>query len=187
LKSLNWSEVRPEWGLARNAAFIVGPRELTKEMDLDGRCFLHSYRWDIDEEGKLLETILTAPMVVAQWINSQYLFSTLDNVNYGSGSKITQNVVGKLGIMQGNGSDLMQGLPLQSVNKTDDLTYHEAIRLQVIVYAPRSRIDSIIEKNPILNTLFFNHWVILVAIDHIDNKPYRLIGKEEWIEIEVET
>ena len=186
-RSSNWAEVRPEWGLARNAAFVIGPRNLTKEVDLDGRCFLHSYNWEDDESGKFLETILTAPMVVAEWINTQYFFSTLNNIAYGSGSKITHNVTGKFGIMQGNGSDLMQGLPLQSVNKTDDLTYHEAIRLQVIVYAPRSRIDSIIEKNAILNTLFFNHWVILVAIDPIDNKPYRLIGKEEWIEIEVET
>jgi hypothetical protein len=39
-------------------------------------------------------------MVVAQWINSQYLFSTLDNVAFGGGSKITKNITGKVGIMQ---------------------------------------------------------------------------------------
>lgn len=186
-RSSDWSEVRPEWGLARNAAFIIGPRSLTKDLDLDGRCFLHSYAWAEDEAGKSLETILTAPVVVAEWINTQYFFSTLNNIAYGSGSKITHNVIGKFGVMQGNGSDLMQGLPLQSVNKTDDLSYHEAMRLQVIVYAPRSRIDSIIEKHTILQTLLFNHWVILVAIDPLDSKPYRLIGKAEWVEIKVET
>jgi len=186
-RSSDWAEVRPEWGLARNAAFIIGPRSLTKDLDLDGRCFLHSYKWEEDEAGKSLETILTAPMVVAEWINTQYFFSTLNNIAYGSGSKITHNVTGKFGIMQGNSSDLMQGLPLQSVNTTDDHCYHEAIRLQVIVYAPRSRIDSIIEKQSILQTLLFNHWVILVAIDPLDSKPYRLIGKAAWVEIKVET
>jgi len=186
-RSSNWAEVRPEWGLARNAAFIIGPRNLTKDLDLDGRCFLHSYRWEQDEEGKFLETILTAPMVVAEWINTQYFFSTLNNIAYGSGSKITHNVTGKFGVMQGNGSDLMQGLPLQSVNTTDDLSYHEAMRLQVIVYAPRSRLDAIINKHGVLQTLLFNDWVILVAIDPLDSKPYRLIGKEEWAEIKVDT
>lgn len=184
-RSSDWAEVRPEWGLARNAAFIIGPRSLTKDLNLDGRCFLHSYEWEEDEEGKSLETILTAPLVVAEWINTQYFFSTLNNTAYGSGSKITHNVTGKFGIMQGNSSDLMQGLPLQSVNTSDDHCYHEAMRLQVIVYAPRSRIDLIVEKHLILQTLFFNHWVILVAIDPKDSKSYRLTGKKEWVDITV--
>lgn len=185
-RSSNWAEVRPEWGLARNAAFIIGQRNLTKDLDLNGRCFLHSYRWEDDEAGTCLEAILTGPMVVAEWINTQYFFSTVNNIAYGSGSKITHNVIGKFGVMQGNGSDLMQGLPLQSVNTTDDLTYHEAMRLQVLVYAPTARLDSIIEKHRVLQTLFFNDWVILVAIDPINNKPYRLIAKAQWAEIEVD-
>jgi len=179
-RSSDWAEVRPEWGLARNAAFIIGPRNLTKKLSLDGRCFLHSYDWDADDEGKSLESILTGPMVVAEWINTQYLFSTLNNGAYGSGSKITHNVTGKFGVMQGNGSDLMQGLPLQSVNVTDDRPYHEPMRLQVIVYAPRCKIDPIIEKHPLLRTLVFNHWVVLIAIDPNEDKPYRLIADAEW-------
>lgn len=182
-RSSDWSELRPEWGLARNAAFIIGPRSLTKNLDLVGRCFLHSYEWGEDGEGKSLETILTAPMIVAEWINTQYFFSTLNNTAYGSGSKITHNVTGKFGIMQGNSSDLMQGLPLQSVNINDDDSYHEPMRLQVVVYAPRSRLESIIEKHAILQTLLFNHWIILAAIDPKDSKAYQLVGKAEWVEI----
>lgn len=186
-RSSDWAEVRPEWGLARNAAFIIGPRGLTKDLNLDGRCFLHSYEWKEDDKGTSLETILTAPMVVAEWINAQYFFSTLNNIAYGSGSKITHNITGKFGVMQGNSSDLMQGLPLQSVNINDDRYYHEPMRLQVIVYAPRYRIDLIIAKHAILQNLLFNHWVILVAIDPMDSKAYRLIGKATWEEIPVET
>lgn len=164
-RSLSWAETRPEWGLARNAAFIVSHRDLTKTFDLKGRCFLHSYDWQVDEDGKFLETILTAPMVVAQWINSQYLFSTYDNVNYGSGSKITHNVTGKIGIMQGNASDLMHGLSLQSVSAEDDKPYHEVMRLLTIVHAPKARVKAVVDKHEILQRLFGNGWVTLTCID----------------------
>ncbi|WP_080239427.1 DUF2309 domain-containing protein [Spirosoma rigui] len=179
-RSSDWAEVRPEWGLARNAAFIIGPRWLTQALDLEGRCFLHSYEWEQDEAHTSLETILTAPMVVAQWINTQYLFSTLDNVAYGSGSKVTHNVAGKLGIMQGNASDLMHGLPLQSVNATDNELYHDPQRLLTVVFAPRASIDLIIGRQAILQKLFFNGWVKLIAIDPEDNKAYRLDSRGHW-------
>ncbi|HAT1945490.1 TPA: DUF2309 domain-containing protein, partial [Legionella pneumophila] len=179
-RSTDWSETRPEWGLARNAAFIVAPRQLTKNINLEGRCFLHSYDWSQDKDGALLETILTAPMVVAQWINTQYLFSTIDNVAYGSGSKITHNVAGKIGVMQGNASDLMHGLPLQSVMSHDDKSFHEPQRLLTIVYAPREIISGLVEKHDILKTLFFNEWVHLVAIDPRNHLFYQLEKTNTW-------
>lgn len=179
-RSLDWSETRPEWGLARNAAFIVAPRHLTKNIPLDGRCFLHSYRFEQDHDGVLLETILTAPMVVAEWINTQYLFSTIDNVAFGSGSKVTHNVVGTIGVMQGNGSDLMHGLPLQSVMSSDEQAYHEPQRLLTVVYAPKERVSQAIEKHSILKTLFFNQWVHLVVIDPINQRSYQLSQSGEW-------
>ncbi|MCW8408878.1 DUF2309 domain-containing protein [Legionella sp. PATHC035] len=180
-RSQDWSETRPEWGLARNAAFIVAPRSLTKNINLDGRCFLHSYDWEQDPEGSFLETILTAPMVVAQWINTQYLFSTLDNVAYGSGSKITHNVTGKMGIMQGNGSDLMHGLPLQSVMRSDETPYHQPQRLLTVVHAPKALVSSIIERQAILKTLFFNEWVHLIIIEPSDGQAYKLNQNGSWI------
>ena len=165
LRAKDWAQVRPEWGLARNAAFIVGPRELTKNLDLEGRCFLHSYDWMKDPDGSSLNVILTAPMIVAQWINAQYLFSTFDNVAYGGGSKISKNITGKTGIMQGNASDLMHGLPLQSVFKTDADTYHQPLRLMTIVYAPRYMIGTIVANHDILKKLFSHGWVTLVCIE----------------------
>ncbi|MBL7480354.1 DUF2309 domain-containing protein [Legionella bononiensis] len=183
-RSMDWSETRPEWGLARNAAFIVAPRHLTKNISLDGRCFLHSYRYEQDSEGTFLETILTAPMVVAEWINTQYLFSTLDNVAFGSGSKITHNVVGTIGVMQGNGSDLMHGLPLQSVMSSDMEPYHEPQRLLTLVYAPKEMVSQVIEKHSILKTLFFNQWVHLIVIDPKNQGVYQLTQSGEWILVE---
>jgi len=182
-RSMDWAQVRPEWGLARNASFIVGPREISKNLDLDGRAFLHSYDYRGDSDGAILTLILTAPMIVAQWINSQYLFSTLDNVAYGAGSKITKNITGKMGIMQGNASDLMNGLPLQSVFKTDQTPYHEPVRLMTIIFAPRSLIDQVIESQPVLQNLFRNGWVIVTCIDPAyDHRVFFLTRDLDWSE-----
>jgi uncharacterized protein YbcC (UPF0753/DUF2309 family) len=180
LRSIDWSQARPEWGLARNAAFIIAPRSLTKNINLEGRCFLHSYDYAQDPEGASLNVILTAPMVVAQWINAQYLFSSLNNVAYGAGSKITKNITGKIGVMQGNASDLMTGLPMQSVNISDTKAYHEMQRLMTIVYAPRVMIDKIIAKQDILKKLFGNGWVTLSCIDPSDNQIYFLKRDMKW-------
>jgi uncharacterized protein YbcC (UPF0753/DUF2309 family) len=180
LRSIDWSQARAEWGLARNAAFIIAPRSLTKNIDLEGRCFLHSYDYTKDIDGASLTVILTAPMVVAQWINAQYLFSSLNNVAYGSGSKITKNITSKIGVMQGNASDLMTGLPLQSVNISDTKAYHEMQRLMTVVYANRTMINKIIYKQAILKKLFGNGWVTLSCIDPSDNQVYFLKRDLKW-------
>ncbi|MDA8248172.1 MAG: DUF2309 domain-containing protein, partial [Rhodospirillales bacterium] len=112
----DWSQVRPEWGLAGNAAFIAAPRARTRGVDLGGRAFLHSYDWRRDEGFRVLEQILTAPLVVANWINLQYFGATVDNAAFGAGTKVLHNVVGTVGVLQGQGGDLQVGLPWQSVH-----------------------------------------------------------------------
>jgi len=179
-RALDWAQVRPEWGLARNGAFIVGPRTLTQSMNLDSRCFLHSYDWQVDPQGKALEIILTAPLVVAEWINTQYYFSTVDNVHYGSGSKITHNVTGKIGVMQGNASDLMTGLPQQSLTVREGELYHEPLRLMAVVYAPLSRVAEIIVRNTILQHFFDNGWVALTVIDPGTGRMLRYRKGKIW-------
>lgn len=171
--AMHWGEVRPEWGLAGNAAFVVGPRALTREIDLEGRAFLHSYDWKTDTDGTALTTILTAPMVVAQWINCQYLFSTIDNGRYGSGDKVTQNVVGGIGVLQGNGGDLRVGLPKQSLFTDDGTPFHVPQRLLTLVLAPFDRVERVVESNDILGRLFGNGWVTLVVIDPHNGKALR--------------
>ena len=180
-RAADWAQVRPEWALARNAGFIVGHRDLTRALNLDGRCFLHSYDWQADGEGKALEVILTAPMVVAQWINSQYYFSTLDPVAYGAGSKVTHNVVGGFGVMQGNASDLMTGLPLQSTWQDADTPQHEPLRLLTAVHAPAKRIEAVIQRNDVLKTLFGNGWVALLALDPERGQALRRTRAGDWI------
>jgi uncharacterized protein YbcC (UPF0753/DUF2309 family) len=179
-KSIDWSEVRPEWGLARNASFIIAPRALTAGMNLHGRSFLHSYDWQQDPTGEWLTSILVAPLIVAQWINAQYFFSTLDNRTYGGGSKITQNIVGQFGVMQGNASDLFAGLPLQSVYESDHRRFHELQRLLAVVYAPKERVKSIFLAQPKLKSLLENQWISLVCIDPTEESISQLTDHLEW-------
>ncbi len=161
-RSVDWAQVFPEWGLAGNAAFIVAPRSLTRGIDLGRRVFLHSYDADGDTEGDALETILTAPMVVAQWINCQYYFSTVAPEVFGAGTKTIHNVVGGVGVLSGHAGDLRLGLPRQSITDGRSFT-HEPMRLLTVVQAPLPRIDMVIDRNPLLQHLFGNDWVCLTA------------------------
>jgi len=178
-RSADWSQVRPEWGLSGNAAFVIGRRELTQGLDLGGRVFLHSYDYREDPSNRLLEVLLTAPQVVAQWINMEHYFSTVDNEVYGSGSKVYHNVVGRLGIMAGPWSDLRLGLARQTV-MNGDMPYHEPMRLLTIVEAPRDRIEKLISRHEVLQHYYHNEWVHLVALDPNDGLWYRYRPAGEW-------
>jgi len=163
-RSADWAELQPEWGLARNASFIVGLRTMTAGADLRRRSFLHSYDPEVDPDGTALETILTAPMVVAHWINMQYYFSTVDPDVFAAGDKTVHNIVAGVGVTEGAGGDLMVGLPLQSLF-VGDHAFHEPLRLLTVVEAPIARIDDVIARNPVLRELFGGQWVHLAARD----------------------
>ncbi len=161
-RAADWAQIRPEWGLARNAAFVVGPRSLTSGIHLEGRVFLHSYEPDLDPDGLVLESILTGPLVVAQWISAQYYFSSVAPEVFGAGDKTLHNPVGGIGVLCGEGRDLRVGLPWQSVAVGNRL-YHEPMRLLTIVQAPLGRLDIVIARNTVLGQLVDGQWLHLVA------------------------
>jgi uncharacterized protein YbcC (UPF0753/DUF2309 family) len=184
-RAADWAETRPEWGLAGNAAFVIGPRELTEGLDLDGRSFLHSYDPRTDPDGDALEAIMAGPMVVTQWINAQYYFATVDNAVYGSGSKVTHNPVGNVGVYQGNGGDLMTGLPLQSLMSGDDVPYHQPLRLSVVIHAPVDRVTDVLADHDELAELLDNGWLSLTVVDpERDHRAFRYEESLEWVSLE---
>ncbi len=178
----DWAQVRPEWGLAGNAAFVIGPRSMTSGHDLGGRSFLHSYVADRDPDGVALETIMTAPLVVAQWISSQYYFSTVEPDLFGAGDKMLHNPVGGIGVVVGQSGDLAVGLPMQSVMLGDQRA-HDPLRLLAVVEAPLDRIEEIILRNSGLRQLVEGEWIHVVARAH-DNDPWSFRtptgGWEPW-------
>lgn len=178
-RSVDWSQVRPEWGLSRHTAFIVGRRLLTQGINLEGRTFLHSYDYLQDPSGKYLEIIMTAPMIVGNWINMEHYFSTVDPLVYGSGSKVYHNVVGRLGVMYGSQSDLCVGLPVQTVFD-GETPYHEPMRLFAIFEAPLERITTIIARHDILQRLTRNQWINLVALDPVTMEFFLFQSPDDW-------
>lgn len=179
-RARDWSQVRPEWGLAGNAAFIAAPRRRTRGANLEGRVFLHDYDWHEDPDFSVLELIMTAPMVVAHWINMQYNASVTDNRLYGSGNKVLHNVVGgSLGVFEGNGGDLRIGLPMQSVHDGTRFM-HTPLRLSVFLDAPAEAIFDIYKRTDVVRQLVDNDWLYLNRFD--DEFSYSRLYQDQWFE-----
>ncbi len=155
------AQTRPEWGLAGNAAFVIAPRHRTLGAVLEGRSFLHDYDPEHDADGSLLDSIMTAPMLVTHWINWQYHASTCDPHRLGSGNKVLHNVVGgTIGVFEGNGGDLRIGLSHQSLHDGTRWV-HEPLRLTVVIDAPQQAIDAVIRKHRVVSQLLDNGWIHL--------------------------
>ncbi len=180
-RSRDISHVRPEWGLAGNAAIIVAPRARTRGLALGGRTFLHDYHPDQDSDGKVLAVLLAAPVVVASWINLQYYASRVDPQRYGSGNKVLHNVAGGLGVFEGNGGDLKVGLPLQSIHDGERFV-HEPRRLSVFVEAPRERLLAALAAQSSVKRLFDNSWIHLFLLEATGCARYTAGGFEHFAE-----
>lgn len=178
-RSRDWAQVRPEWALARNAAFIAAPRGRTRGIDLEGRAFLHDYDWRADSDFRTLTLIMTAPMVVASWINLQYFGSTVNNRVFGAGNKVLHNVTGTVGVLEGNAGDLKAGLPWQSVHDGTRFV-HEPMRLNVLIEAPLNAMTEVIARNRTVRNLVENEWLHLFAISAEGHVSHRYEPGGSW-------
>ena len=159
-RALDFSQARPELGHATNACAVIGRRAVSQGVFFDRRIFLISYDSRVDDErGTLLEALLLSAGPVGAGISLEYYFSKVCNDGYGAGSKVTHNVVGFFGVMEGAGSDLRTGLPKQMVE------IHEAMRLQVMVEASVEVLTAIYQRAPALQELIGNGWIIVSSLD----------------------
>ena len=175
----DWAQVRPEWGLARNMAIVIGDRSSFRGTNLDGQSFLHSYDPDGDPDGSILNFIFSAPVVVAQWINATYYFSSVAPDVLGAGDKSLLNPVGDFAVISGDDPDLRAGLPWQSIATGTELL-HRPVRLLVVVEAPLDRVQAAIYSSPMVTQLIDNEWVNLVAREDKNSPWNRWVAGSGW-------
>jgi uncharacterized protein YbcC (UPF0753/DUF2309 family) len=178
--SLDWSQVRPEWGLSGNLYFVVGRRGLTQKANLRGRSFLQSYDWRCDPKGRLLENLLAGPAVVGQWINMEHYFSVVDNARFGSGSKVYHNVAGRFGVMTGNLSDLRTGLPAQTVLYRGQ-PFHEPLRMVLVIEAPLDFAVRAIAAVAKVKSLVQGQWIRAVVVDPLRDFQAFVYDRGQWV------
>ena len=181
-RSRDWAEVRPEWALAGCKAFIAAPRHRTSGRSLEGRAFLHDYDWKQDKDFGVLESIMTAPVVVASWISLQYYGSTVAPEIFGGGNKLLHNVTGGIGVIEGNGGLMRAGLPWQSVHDGERFA-HEPLRLSVCIEAPREAMTNILRRHNCVRALFDNRWQHLFALDDAGRMAWRYAGDLRWMPV----
>ncbi|MBF0284706.1 MAG: DUF2309 domain-containing protein [Magnetococcales bacterium] len=168
------SQARPELGHATNAAALIGRRSVTQGAFFDRRLFLISYDPTQDPEGKIVENILLNAGPVGAGISLEYYFSTVNNDRFGCGSKVTHNVTGLMGVMEGASSDLRTGLPKQMIE------IHEAMRLLVVVEQRPTMLTAIYQRQPALQELVGNGWLQLAALDPVDGGIHLFRPGEGW-------
>lgn len=181
-RARDWAETRPEWGLAGCRAFVAAPRHRTEGADLSGKAFLHTYDWRRDDGFAVLELVMTAPVVVASWISLQYYGSAVAPDLFGGGNKLLHNVVGGIGVLEGNNGAPRPGLPWQSVQDGERLQ-HDPLRLSVIIEAPREAMMDILNRHPQVRALFDNGWLHLIAMDDRGQLAWRYRGDLKWTRI----
>ncbi|MCB1934822.1 MAG: DUF2309 domain-containing protein [Nitrosomonas sp.] len=177
LRSNDFSQAFPEFNHATIAGAVIGRRSVSQGTFLDRRVFLISYDATQDLDGKLLENLLLAVGPVGSGINLEYYFSTVNNDYFGSGTKVTHNITGMFGVMEGANSDLRTGLTKQMVE------IHEPVRLQVLIEAKNEVIGQIYERQAIIRELVGGGWILLGTIDPDTGEMYvfeRGVGFVPW-------
>jgi uncharacterized protein YbcC (UPF0753/DUF2309 family) len=179
-RSCDPAQVIPELGLLGNRAMIIGSRSLTRELNLEGQVFLHSYEWESDPDSAVLQGIVSGALVVASGINMQYYTSSIDNKSFGSGNKVTLNPFGGIGVMQGLRGDLKIGLTEQSVQVQDGLPKDVPLRLLVVIRAPLIVIDKAVLGDATVVKLVNNGWLNLVAFEPSTNTFHQCNRVSDW-------
>ena len=135
----------------------------------------------LKSSGKIAQQILDDTELVAMKAaahNCRLVFVSSSEV-YGGGNKLLHNVVGGIGVLEGNGGPMRTGLPRQSVHDGESFR-HEPLRLTVGVEAPVEAITAILAKHEGVRALFDQRWLHLIALGSDGQFDRRYIGNLAW-------
>lgn len=152
-------ETRPELGHTNVAFAVVGLRSSSKGLAPSCPAFLQSYDAASDPDGSKLAVLLGAVIPVCSGINLDYFFSRMDNLRFGAGSKLPQNIVGHIGVSHGTESDLLVGLPFQMIDQ------HVPLRLVVLVEHVPALALAAIQHNLLVRQIVENQWIHYLCYD----------------------
>lgn len=175
-RSVSLFEPRPELDHATNALTIIGRRKLTQNLYLDRRCFLNSYDYSIDPEGKFLAGIMRPIAPVCGGISMSYYFSRVDNQKLGAGSKLPHNVMGLFGVANGIDGDLRPGLPSQMIEA------HDPLRILIVVEHYPDIVLKVLKELP--NYIWYAHSWMHIAAVHPDTKDIYVFKNESFVPYE---
>jgi uncharacterized protein YbcC (UPF0753/DUF2309 family) len=169
-------EPRPELGHTGNAICFVGKRETTRGFDFGRRAFLQSYDSKLDSRGENLIGILSAAIPVCGGINLDYFFSRVNNPFYGSGSKLSHNIVSLLALSNGTEDDLLTGIAQQMTE------LHDPQRIIFIVEAEEFKVNQILQ-DPQLGPWIKNFWVYFAFLDP-DQSILKIYTEKGFVKID---
>jgi hypothetical protein len=67
-----------------------------------------------------------------------------------------------------------------------EVPYHTPMRLLTLIESPRQTISEIMPRHRVLQHLYDNEWVNLIALDPDDKTFYRYVSKQGWVALSIE-
>lgn len=179
-RSRDYSQVRPEQGQAGCGAFLAAPRRLTRGLELGTGCHLHSYDPALDPDGSTLAQVLGRSLLLAARSTLQYHLTAVDPEHFGAGDRTLVDLVGGVGVLEGNEGTLRTGLPLQLVHDGRQLV-HAPLRLDARVMASTAAIDAVLARETPLRLLVEGGWIGLRALDASGRDSHRYDPRSGWL------
>ncbi len=136
--------------LAGLAAFIAAPRAMTRAINFNGMVCLRSYDWQHDAGYRMLEQIMTAPLLAASCLNLQLYRAAVNN-------SVNNNAL-----------------------ETAHRASQQPVRLSVLLAAPIAEIDRIIARHKKVRDLVINDWIHLFAVAPCGQKFLRRFSMAGW-------
>ncbi len=179
-RSRDWAQVRPEWGLAGNAAFIAAPRLRTKAAHLGGRVFLHNYDHRADTGRQHARTHHGRAHGRGELDQSPIL--RLDREQPRPSAAATRSRITSWAHSVSARATAATSKPACHSNPftTARSWVHEPLRLHVFIEAPRERIAAILAKQESVRQLVDNGWLLLFAIEDEGESYYHYRPGARW-------